>query len=255
MKNKNDIIWLDSTDSTNAEAKRRISELDNLSVLSTLSQTKGRGQAGNTWSSDDSKNLLFSIVIKFGEGISQRFRAYDQFAISQIASLAVTDFLSEMGIEAKIKWPNDIYVNDRKICGILIENSLRGKWLSESIVGIGLNINQKNFDVTIHNPTSLSLETNMKEYDIHTCLEDLTIIFRKYWERYFIIEDGLNVLSRLYLSQMWRMDEMHQFRDLTSGIIFTGIIRGITDFGHLIVEDADSGTKKEFGFKEIGYLI
>ena len=131
MTKKHDIIWLTSADSTNKEAQRRISDIDNLSVLSATEQTEGRGQRGNTWSSESGKNLLFSVVLKFSDtvfegGLLPEMHAHDQFVISEASSLAIVDLLAENDIEAKIKWPNDIYVNSRKICGILIENSIKG---------------------------------------------------------------------------------------------------------------------------------
>ena len=120
MKNKTDIIWLDSIDSTNDEARRRILTLDNLSVLSALEQTGGRGQRENKWHSAPNQNLTFSIVLK-----NPPVNAADQFCISEITAVTLVNFLSEYGIEADIKWPNDIYVSGKKICGILIENSLK----------------------------------------------------------------------------------------------------------------------------------
>ena len=152
MTKKHDIMWLDTVDSTNDEARRHISDIDNLSVLSALEQTAGRGQRGNRWTSRPGENLTFSIVLK-----SPVLMADDHFALNEIAALSVTDFLSIYGIKAEIKWPNDIYVDGRKICGILIENSFRGKSISTSIIGIGLNINQRNFDVNLPNPTSMVL--------------------------------------------------------------------------------------------------
>ena len=148
MAKKHDIIWLESIDSTNEECRRRISDIDNLSVVAALSQTSGKGQRGNVWLSESGQNLTFSIVLKFpAKGLKAEMEpmlAYDQFVLSEITSLAIVDLLADFGIEAKIKWPNDIYIGDRKICGMLIENSLRGEWIQHSIIGIGLNVNQRN---------------------------------------------------------------------------------------------------------------
>ena len=156
MKNKHDIIWLDTIDSTNEEARRRISEIDNLSVISANCQTSGKGQRGNTWSSNPSENLTFSIVTKFStEGEVPSVRAADQFVISEIGALAAIDCLATYNIEAKIKWPNDIYVGNKKICGILIENAVRDGRLATSIIGVGLNVNQLHFDPALPNPTSM----------------------------------------------------------------------------------------------------
>ena len=230
MKSNYDIIWSECVDSTNEEAKRRLSSLDNLSVLSVLSQTKGRGHEGNVWLSEPGANLLFSIVLKFaGEDIrdSQRrlqvssVNAYDQFVISQIASISVVDLLAAHEIQARIKWPNDIYVDDKKICGILIENTVKGKWLSSSIIGIGLNVNQRNFDINLPNPTSMSLcsEEVQPPFDLKDLLEEFMDVFTGYLDCFCHITGGYNRLGRLYRSQLWRLDQPADFIDLTDGFI------------------------------------
>lgn len=288
---KADIMWIGSTDSTNEEAKRHISDIDNLSVLSALEQTAGRGQRGNQWHSAPGENLLFSIVLKYrkDEMLSDALspvRACDQFVISEAAALAITDFLSGYGISAKIKWPNDIYVGDKKICGILVEHSIRGEWLSHSIIGIGLNINQRNFNVNLINPTSISLQTGMS-YDIKESLDDFMEIFTAYLERYLNITGGYLKLRKMFLSQLWRKNSEASFIDYTTlpsghlddpmnirpqndpdsgspshinpqdqpGKVFPGIIRGLSSTGNLLVEDLSTGLTREFGFKEIGYIL
>ena len=251
MKNVSDIIWLDNVDSTNEEARRRFDICDNLSVLSALSQTSGRGQMGNVWLSETGSNLTFSIILKLDDGPMKRIQAYDQFAISEIAALALSDYLNSLDIPAMIKWPNDIYVHDKKICGILIENMIRGEWLSGSVIGIGLNVNQDAFDPSLPNPTSMCLETSRK-YNIRECLEDFMHIFTEYYERYLNIKGGLNRLRTLYLAQMWHKGEPYRYR--ADGNEFTGIIRGISDIGRLVIE-TEKGELKEFAFKEIEYVI
>ena len=252
MTKKHDIIWLDSTDSTNNEAKRHISDIDNMSVLSALNQTSGRGQAGNSWSSAPGENLLFSIVLRFEES---PFQAYDQFAISQAAALSAVDFLALHSIEAKIKWPNDIYVDNKKIGGILIENSLKGQFLSSSIVGIGINVNQTVFPSELPNPTSmLSLSEDRSRFDIKHLLEEFMDIFKRYHDRYLHINGGLLKLRTLYISQMWRKDISSHFIDCQTGREFAGTIRKVSDLGHLLIE-TEEGELREFAFKEIGYII
>lgn len=265
MKRDYDIIWSDSVDSTNDEARRHILELDNLSVLSAISQTSGRGQRGNVWLSEAGANLLFSIVLKFeGEDIRDSqgrlllspVQAYDQFVISQIATLSVVDMLAAHDIQARIKWPNDIYVGDKKICGMLIENTVKGKWLSSSIIGIGLNVNQRNFDVNLPNPTSMSLCSDevQSPFDLKELLEEFMDIFTDYIDRFCHITGGYNRLDRLYHSQLWRLGQPAEFIDLTAGTPFRGIIRGTSPVGHLLVELPD-GTTREFAFKEIAYIL
>ena len=127
-----DIIWFDTIDSTNKEALRLIDTADDFTVIATEYQTSGRGQKGTNWESAPGKNLTFSIILK-----PDTVRAEKQFVISQIVALGVTSYLNKLSIKAKIKWPNDIYVGDKKICGILIENFVEGANLSASIVGVG----------------------------------------------------------------------------------------------------------------------
>ena len=261
MTKKHDIIWLESIDSTNEEARRRLPELDNLSVLSASQQTAGRGQRGNTWTSEPGDNLTFSIVLKYGSGALTPIRAVDQSAISEITALSVVDLLSSHGIGAEIKWPNDIYVADRKICGILIEHSVRDACLSSSIIGIGLNVNQTEFDPSLPNPTSMLLsssnhpERSEGPIPLHLLLEEYMDIFKGYCSRYLNITGGLCRLRKLYLSQMWRKDVPARYIDCSDGREFEGIIRGLSEIGHLLVEDTKKGELKEFAFKEIGYII
>lgn len=268
MTKKHDIIWLESIDSTNDEARRRLPELDNLSVLSARQQTAGRGQRGNTWTSEPGDNLTFSIVLKYGSGALTQIRAVDQSAISEITALSVVDLLSSHGIGSKIKWPNDIYAGDRKICGILIEHSVRDACLSSSIIGVGLNVNQKEFNPALPNPTSMLLSSSSHpEYSschpersegpipLHPLLEEFMDIFKGYCSRYLNITGGLSRLRKLYLSQMWRKDVPARYIDCSDGREFEGIIRGLSEIGHLLVEDTEKGELKEFAFKEIGYII
>ena len=180
MTKKHDIIWIETVDSTNSEAVRQISALDNLSVLSAISQSEGRGQRGNVWLSSPGKNLTFSIVLKYENYPLPKFRAADQATISAITSISVVELLSNYGIKAKIKLPNDIYINDKKICGILIEHAVKGEYLEHSIVGIGLNVNQCNFDVSLSNPTSIALCLNTQtQISTKDCLEHFMDIYKR----------------------------------------------------------------------------
>ena len=135
MTKKHDIIWLTSADSTNKEAQRRISDIDNLSVLSATEQTEGRGQRGNTWSSESGKNLLFSVVLKFSDtvfegGLLPEMHAHDQFVISEAASLAIVDLLAENNIDSTRdadeyyeKWQDAV-----KSLKHVVENTIEGKY-------------------------------------------------------------------------------------------------------------------------------
>lgn len=250
MTKRADIIWLGEVDSTNSEARRHISDIDNLSVVSALSQSQGRGQMGNTWSSAPGENLTFSIVMK-PEGLNA-IRARDQFVLSEAAALTIVEFLSGHDIQAEIKWPNDIYVGNRKICGMLIENSLRGDTISHSIIGIGLNVNQRNFDINLPNPTSMAILSGIGT-DIRKALEEITDTFRSICETMLASSEGRTRLRSLYLSRLWRLDEEHSYVETATGKAFTGTIKGVSPTGRLLIETAD-GSLKEFAFKEISYI-
>ena len=198
MKSKTDIIWLERVDSTNDEARRHISEIDNLSVVSALEQTKGRGQRGNRWSSQPGENLTFSLVVK-----DFRIKANEQSAISQATALSLVDLLSRHEIKARIKWPNDIYTGDEKICGILIENSLKGSEIDWSIIGIGLNVNQTAFPEDLPNPTSMKLCTgNSNPYNTREILEEFMGIFTGYYREYLNGNGALDRLEEQFVSNL-----------------------------------------------------
>lgn len=253
MKSMHGIIWLDSVDSTNEEAKRRLHDIDNLSVLSAKHQTSGRGQRGNVWSSEAGQNLTFSMILDFS-GPSWKVKAFDQFVISEIAAISVKEFLGSHGIDAEIKWPNDIYVGSDKICGILIENSLIGSSLTSSIIGIGLNVNQTDFPEYLPNPTSMSL-CSSRQYDIKKILVSMTEILRRNFRKYLEPATGYAELKNQYLESLWRKDKESVFVDNRSGIMFKGMIRDVSDMGLLIIENMEKGGLREYAFKEISHII
>ena len=286
MTKKYDIMWSEELDSTNEEARRRISDLDNLSVLSVERQTAGRGQRGNSWRSAPGENLTFSIILKFRKGdassdesscdsaVLPQLKATEQFVLSEISSLALVRLLENHGIRASVKWPNDIYIGSCKVCGMLIENSILGSLVSSSIIGIGLNVNQRNFDISLPNPTSMLLEAMKKEYDLKSLLEEFMDIFVSFIDRFMDDrQDSFDELRDEYISHLWRLNETARFIDYTvlpsghsdkpvvtgitdaTGREFTGIIRGLSPVGNLLVEDLDAIAIREFGFKDIGYIL
>ena len=280
-------MWFDSLDSTNNEAKRRISDIDNLSVLSAVSQTAGRGQKGNTWHAAPGENLTFSIVLKFGENGYPELRADESFTISEITALSIAQLLEKYDMDAMVKWPNDIYIDNRKICGVLIENTLSSNGVKSSIIGIGLNINQRNFDVNLPNPTSMLLEkckhncfndcySINSQYtpnlDIKSILEEFLNIFISNCSQYLEASDCRSTLHESYVSRLWRLGCESKFIDFTvlpeghsnspivtgikndSGFEFAGIIKGISPIGNLMIQTKE-GIIREFGFKEVSYIL
>ena len=149
------IIWVESSKSTNSELRRRIDSLDNLSVIAAAEQTAGRGQGDHSWFSSPRTNLTFSMLLRFGPGFPVTLGASEAVTVTHIAALAVRDYLQAKGIDSRIKWPNDIWVGDRKICGMLIENSSCAGRLVSSIAGIGLNVNESSWPAELPNPVSM----------------------------------------------------------------------------------------------------
>lgn len=170
MTKTNDIIWLDEAKSTNEWVRKHFNSLDNLSVVSAISQTEGRGQGEHRWHSAPGKNLTFSILVKEPD-----LPASDQAEISRWTAETIVHLLERHGIDAWIKPPNDVWTGDKKICGILIEHSLRANRINRSILGIGLNVNQTEFPDYLPNPTSMALEGH--PCNLHDLLDEFMEIF------------------------------------------------------------------------------
>ena len=235
--------------------------LETGAVYAARYQTAGKGQRGNRWQSRAGENLMFSLLLRPADLPAAR-----QAVISQIVTLGITDYLLKCGLEARIKWPNDIYAGDRKICGILIENILATDRLSDSIVGIGLNLNQKEFDPALPNPTSLLLETG-KTIAPEEALPVLLECIAARYSRHIGEKPDWSTLEQEYLSRLYRFGEWHQYRDcrlsddkLTpttediEGEIFEGCIRGLDENAGLVIEDR-AGHLRHFAFKELRYII
>ena len=178
------IYWLKEVDSTNAEAQRRISagsgDSANLSVLAAESQTAGKGQGDHKWHSLPGDNLTFTIILRYDgtDGSFPPFPANRQKEISDLTAQAVVDYLALHGIKAWIKPPNDIWIEDKKICGLLIKHRVSGSSLLQTIIGIGLNINEKDFPADLPNPTSLAIEAGLEtRLNTHSELERFLEIF------------------------------------------------------------------------------
>jgi len=164
------ILWTEKTASTSEDLRMISDTCESFTVISALEQTRGRGQGEHLWHSAPGENLTFSIFVRYDD--KHVLYAKDQQILTMASSIAVIDFLSENSIVAKIKKPNDIYVDDRKICGMLIENSLRGAYMNWSIIGIGINVNQTLFPSDLPNPVSMCQLTH-RHFDIKKCLSDL----------------------------------------------------------------------------------
>ena len=236
------VLIYKSLPSTNTEAKK--AGYRHGDVVIAREQTAGRGQRGNTWSSRAGENLTFSLVWE-----PTFLEARRQFLLSEAVALALADTLAKYDIRSKIKWTNDIYVGNKKICGILIEHDLGtdGK-LARTIVGIGLNINQKEFEEWVPNPTSMALEGG-RIFDLNDVFQTL---YDALESRYGQLQTAPEELEREYDALLYRKDSEHKYR-LPSGKIVHGIIRGVKSTGELLVES--EGMVVPYLFKEIEFVI
>ena len=242
------IRQIDSVNSTNTYIKENPSAVEAMTMLTAYEQFAGRGQRGNYWEAEPGKNLTFSFHFK-PEGVEPT----EQFAISEAVALAITDYLEECGIEAKVKWPNDIYAGNRKISGILIEHSILGREISRTIAGVGLNVNQTEFRSDAPNPVSMAMLTG-KEYSLQREAEKLGTHFEK---KLSLIgsEEGRAKLHGEFLSKLWRHDgEFHLFEDMRTGEKFKGKIATVIPSGLLEIKK-ESGQTDRFAFKEIGFIV
>ena len=247
MENVMRIKWFEELDSTSSELLRHVGDYDNLSVVAAVNQTAGRGQRGNRWLSAPGDNLTFSLVLK-----PEALPAREVMALTCLATLAVRDTLRSEGVPAVVKWPNDVYVGKRKICGMLVENGLEGGRIAWSVIGIGINLNQAEFPAGVQNPTSLKLLTG-RTFDVHAVLDSFCRGFESLYPA-LATQEGRDRLRAAYESDLFRKDSPASYRDIATGEVFTGVIRGITPEGLLRIEKA-GGPEKTFGFKEISYIL
>lgn len=237
-------IALESTDSTNDYASMLVSNSNpnEGTVICAQHQSRGKGQIGSKWESEPGANLLMSVILK-----PQFVMANQQFALNMIASLAIKDALNSFHINAQIKWPNDIYVGKKKICGILIQNILAGKSLKHAIVGVGLNVNQEKFDPKLPNPTSIAIKLGHK-VDLN---EVKSRVCKCIQTRYIQLqEDGWPDIETDYLHDLYLRDKQALY--LVDTQEKTGIIKGISPIGELLLEV--DGTINKYGFKEVKYM-
>ncbi len=246
MREQSPIIKLDATDSTNLHLKNllRSKTLADYTVVVTAKQLKGRGQMGAEWVTENGKNLTFSVLKNF-----ESLQVVQQFNLNICISLAVYAVLKELSIpDLRVKWPNDIMSGSTKICGILIENVLKGKIIQHSIIGIGLNVNQISFK-NLEKVSSLKLLTAQ-----HFDLDELLTRLLEKLRHYFIGIEGKSVPQMLpaYEKVLFRKDKPSTFKNVDDEV-FMGFIRGVSSDGKLVLELEDN-VFKEYGLKEVKLL-
>jgi BirA family transcriptional regulator, biotin operon repressor / biotin---[acetyl-CoA-carboxylase] ligase len=239
------LLFIENLPSTNTHATTllRISRPEEGLVISTNFQPAGRGQGSNTWESEADKNLLISIIV-YPTNISPE----RQFLLSTAISLGICDFLGRYTTDISVKWPNDIYVKNDKIAGILIENSILGNKIEHSVAGIGLNINQELFTGGAPNPVSLKNLTGT-DYDTGKCLEEL---LRDLDGRYkSLITGETDKLETDYSRLLYRKDEWHRYCDDKGE--FNGMITGVSPEGLLLIR-RENGALERYAFREVDFM-
>lgn len=240
------LVFYKNAESTNTVASRllKAEPVTEGTIIHTNYQSAGRGQKGNRWESEEGKNLLFSVIL-----FPDMIRPEDQFIISIFVSLGICDFLKMFISSCKIKWPNDIYAGDDKIAGILIENTVTGNTITNSVAGIGLNINQEKFPDELLNPVSLKILTG-KEYDPDNCLKQLAGFLDQRYKK--IIAGSCDELRNEYISSLYRLNEWCNYK--CGNRIREGKIVSVTNSGFIQIEDR-KGKTRGFSFKEIDFMV
>lgn len=240
-------IHLNEIHSTNSylrELIMREKEQPEGTVVTTDYQTAGRGQKGNSWESERGKNLTFSILLH-----PNHIPPGKQFILSQLISIAIVGVLKKYDRHFTIKWPNDIYWKEKKIAGMLIEVDLTGSSLSNAIIGIGININQRHFKSDAPNPVSLTQITG-KEHNLSELLEKILDSIVDEYNKY--TPDNEEEIRQKYMALLFRNKGVYPY--LYGEEIFNASIEGIEPNGQLILKK-ENGSIHTFAFKEISFVI
>ena len=231
-----------STNELAAEALKGGSVIEG-SVFRADKQTAGKGQRGRVWESSTNQNILASYVF-----YPHFLRTDEQFNLIKAVSLAVKDLLDKYLMDkATIKWPNDIYINDSKIAGILVESTMKGNYMSSSIIGIGLNVNQRNFN-DLMNATSVVLETG-KGCDVDMFFNELSYHLEK---RYLQLKQNKNAANKEYAASMYRLNKASRYWINDKKVELTLV--GVDDLGRLLLNDKH-GNQSAFAMHEVKQIV
>jgi len=239
------IISLEETTSTNVYLKQLVSaeKLHKETVVTTQFQSAGKGQMGNSWESQKDKNLTFSLLL------FPKIEAELMFLVSKAVSLGIIEALNQIEKGFCIKWPNDIYYKNKKICGILIENQLIGSLIKYSVIGIGINVNQQMFISNAPNPVSLYQITH-QDHELSLVLNQVLQHISFWYEQ---LKDGnIDEINHKYFSALYRNTGYHQF--LSDGELFSARINHIANDGQLQLI-TEAGNEKWFYFKEVEFVL
>jgi BirA family biotin operon repressor/biotin-[acetyl-CoA-carboxylase] ligase len=241
-KSKINHIIVEEAVSTNALAKELLQkkELTAPFFAQANFQSGGRGQHLKTWESKPNENLLFSLVLK-----PHNISIENQFAISKAVAVGILEVLQQNISNVSIKWPNDIYIGNKKVAGILIENIISGTNIEHCIIGIGLNVNQTEFSKDLPNPISLK-QILSKDINISNIRDEII-------DRIFSRITNSNYSNDVYLKNLYRKGELGQFKE-KNGEVFLGVILGINTIGQLTLR-VENNQHKEFHNSEIEYIL
>ena len=232
---------MEETTSTNelaADALKNARVIEG-AVFRASNQTQGKGQRGRVWNSLPNQNVLASYVY-----FPSFLKSDEQFYLIKAVSLALKDLLDKYLMDkAKIKWPNDIYINDLKIAGILIESTMKGSYMGSSIIGIGLNVNQSEFPSVV-NATSVVLETG-KGCDLNMFFSELSYHLER---RYLMLRENPKSLDSAYENALYRKDVSSTYK--IDGQTADRITRGVDNLGQLILED-ENGELNAYGMHQV----
>lgn len=242
-------IYKSSSSSTNVDLVETVSKNDYKTniVLYTYMQTAGKGQIGRKWYSGAHKNLTFSLQFDLNSIL-----ALNQFNLNMICSLALAEVIKQLSPtvadKISIKWPNDIYHADKKLAGILIQNTIQGNKIQKMILGVGLNVNESNFPKDLPNPISLSQITGIS-FNLPDLFTKLLVNLSRVLKQ--LDQLTKSELLSLYHSKMYLKDVRNNFEIMETGELMNASIRGVSDQGQLLLEN-ESGIRK-FNFREIRY--
>lgn len=241
-------ILVHETASTNTYMARMAAMLPSNTVIYTPKQTAGRGQRGNSWECEPDKNLAFSMLLKSPDIAPNR-----QFFISEAVSLAIIDTLNDVANGFCIKWPNDIYHGNGKVAGILIEHTLTTKAISQTIIGVGLNVNQTTWLSDAPNPLSIKQITG-EDSNLTDLLHDICSRIESYCQFAGYSPQQFTDLHSRYLKNLYRADSKPHTFAMPDGTLFEATIHDVKPDGTLCLQMSD-GEIRQFAFKQVAFVI
>lgn len=214
-----------------------------IQIISAEEQTAGRGQGNSSWESESGKNLTFSIVCR-----AEFVEPSKQFCVLKAAALAVRHVLAKICNDVTIKWPNDIYIGNKKASGTLIQCDMENGKTRRMVIGVGLNVNQETFTSNAPNPVSLH---NVVNHELNR--DDLLhSIAERFAVEYDGLRFGVNGIRQRYTSHLFRNEGSHEYKDKNG--TFAATFAKVEDDGHLVLRD-NKGTERVYGFKEVEFVL